>query len=68
MQAVDFSLRDLGWHRLKDFPDPEHLYDVTGEGLPVDHPALRSLGTRANLPMHSTELIGREPKSRRSGG
>ena len=26
------SLRDLGWHRLKDLDEPEHLYDVVAAG------------------------------------
>ncbi len=51
--------RDLGWHRLKDIEDPEHLYDVVAPGLPDEFPPLRSLGTRANLPTYATELIGR---------
>lgn len=50
------NLRDLGWHRLKDLPEPEHLFDVAG----TDHPPLRSLGTRASLPSYATALIGRE--------
>jgi predicted ATPase/class 3 adenylate cyclase len=54
-----FTERDLGWHRLKDLPEPEHLYDVTAPGLEDAHPPLRSLGTRANLPTYATELIGR---------
>lgn len=53
------TVRDLGWHRLKDLPEPEHLYDVTPPGLPADHPPLRSLGMAANLPSYSGELVGR---------
>ena len=53
------ELRDLGWHRLKDLPEAEHLFDVCVPGLPTDHPPVRSLGTRANLPTYSTELVGR---------
>lgn len=55
----DVVLRDLGWHRLKDLPEPERLYDVVIPGLPDEHPPLRSLGTSANLPTYSTDLIGR---------
>lgn len=51
--------RDLGWHRLKDLPGPEHLFDVIAPGMISDHPPLRSLGTKANLPSYSGELIGR---------
>lgn len=54
------EVRDLGWHRLKDLPEPEHLFDVAAPGLRTEHPPLRSLGTRANLPAYATALIGRE--------
>lgn len=54
------EFRDLGWHRLKDLAEPEHLYDVLAPGLLAEHPQLRSLGTRANLPTYATELIGRD--------
>ena len=52
-------VRDLGWHRLKDIAEPEHLYDAVAPGLADTFPPLRSLGTRANLPSYATELIGR---------
>ena len=57
--STECQLRDLGWHRLKDLPEPEHLFDVTGSGLADEHPALRSLGTRASLPTYSTALVSR---------
>lgn len=38
---ADVTVRDLGWHRLKDLVDPEHLFDIVGEGLPQAHPPLR---------------------------
>ena len=58
--ALDgLAVRDLGWHRLKDIPAPEHLYDVTPPGLEADHPLLRSLGMAASLPAYSGELVGR---------
>ncbi|GAB3061518.1 LuxR family transcriptional regulator [Intrasporangium mesophilum] len=53
------TVRDLGWHRLKDIPRPQHLYDVTAPGLLADHPPLRSLGMAANLPAYTGELVGR---------
>ncbi|MBA2774441.1 MAG: AAA family ATPase [Nocardioidaceae bacterium] len=55
-------VRDLGWHRLKDLAEAEHLFEVvanTAGALP-EFPPLRSLGTRANLPTPNTPLIGRE--------
>lgn len=57
--AGGIELRDLGWHRLKDLPRPEHLFDIAAEGLSGEHPALRSLGTLASLPSYATDLIGR---------
>ena len=58
-ETDDHRLRDLGWHRLKDLTEPEHLFDVEAPGLETEHPPLRSLGTRASLPTYATELIGR---------
>ena len=55
-----YRLRDLGWHRLKDLKEPEHLFDVGAAGLVDDHPPLRSLGTGASLPTYATALLGRE--------
>ncbi|MDQ3094776.1 MAG: adenylate/guanylate cyclase domain-containing protein, partial [Actinomycetota bacterium] len=56
---ADVDVRDLGWHRLKDIDEPEHLYDVVAPGLADTFPPLRTLGTRADLPTYATELIGR---------
>ena len=57
--TAEYRVRDLGWHRLKDLTEPEHLFDVDAAGLEGEHPPLRSLGTRASLPTHATELVGR---------
>ena len=54
------TLRDLGHHRLKDFPDGDHLFDAVAPGLPESFPPLRSLGRVAALPTWSTPLVGRE--------
>jgi hypothetical protein len=55
------ALLDLGEHRLKDLIRPEHVYQLTGPGLPTEFPALRSLGALPNnLPMQLTSFIGRE--------
>src|SRR5439155_20786872 len=35
------SLRDLGEHRLKDFVDPQRLYQLEIAGLPADFPPIR---------------------------
>ncbi len=52
-------LRDLGRHRLKDLPAPEHLFQLEIAGLPSDFPPLRSLGTSSTLPRPGGTLIGR---------
>ena len=55
------GLRDVGRHRLKDIPEPEHLYQLTIDGLATEFPALRSLdGRPTNLPASLTPFIGRE--------
>ncbi len=55
------SLRDQGRHRMKDLPQPEHLYDVLIDGLRQDFPPLKTLEARPhNLPIPPTPLIGRE--------
>jgi predicted ATPase/class 3 adenylate cyclase len=55
------SLRDLGSHRLKNLPSPEHLWQLEIEGLERDFPALRTLDAHPNnLPRPATPLIGRE--------
>ncbi len=57
-EAIDFL--DLGWHRLKDIPEPEHLYQIAAQGLPRDFPPPKSLGTRATLPIPPTPIVGRD--------
>jgi len=38
-----FRLQDLGTHRLKDFPRRERLFQLVGDGLARDFPALKTL-------------------------
>jgi predicted ATPase/class 3 adenylate cyclase len=54
------SVRDLGAHRLKDFPDASRLYDLVIDGLPTEFPPLKSLETPSNLPSELTSFVGRE--------
>jgi predicted ATPase/class 3 adenylate cyclase len=55
------SLLDLGSHRLKDLSEPEHLWQLTIEGLAAEFPALKSLDTIPNnLPVQPTSFRGRE--------
>ena len=58
---ADTSLVDLGLRRLKDLMQPEHVWQVSGGGLPSDFPPLTSLDARPNnLPVQRTALLGRE--------
>ena len=59
-RSGEFSLRDLGEHRLKDLRSPERLSQAIAEGLPTDFPPLRSLDARPNnLPTQLTTFVGR---------
>ncbi len=52
--------RDLGEHRLKDFPTPERLYDVVVEpGAAVMPPRTEPLRP-TNLPPQTRRLVGRD--------
>ena len=55
------ELKDLGSHRLKDLPTPEHIYQLVIGGLQADFPPIKSLDARPNnLPMPVTTFVGRE--------
>ncbi len=56
----DLTLKDLGWHRLKDIPEPEHILQLVADGLEEEFPPLKSLGTPTNLPPFPTPIIGRD--------
>ena len=56
----DLKLKDLGWHRLKDIPEPEHILQPLIDGLNQDFPPLKSLGTPTNLPQVPTPILGRD--------
>jgi predicted ATPase/class 3 adenylate cyclase len=51
---------ELGRHRLKDFPQPVALVQVTTAGLDRWFPPLRTLGERAHLPPQATGIVGRD--------
>jgi predicted ATPase/class 3 adenylate cyclase len=59
-RSPDVRLRDLGWHRLKDIPEPEHILQLVADGLEEDFPPLKSLGTPTNLPPFPTPILGRD--------
>ncbi len=55
------SIQDLGWHRLKDLQQPEHIFQLVCPDLPSDFPTLKSLeAIPNNLPSQLTSFIGRE--------
>ncbi|MEP6909170.1 MAG: adenylate/guanylate cyclase domain-containing protein [Actinomycetota bacterium] len=57
----ELALEDLGEHRLKDLSRPQQIFQLVGEGLERDFPALATLDNRpTNLPLQPTRLIGRE--------
>jgi predicted ATPase/class 3 adenylate cyclase len=57
---AELSVRDLGFHRLKDIEEPERIFQLVGPGLAEQFPPLKSLGTPASLPTPATPLVGRE--------
>lgn len=57
----DLELRDLGEHRLKDLPRPEHIFELCLSDLPHTFPPLRTLDHRPhNLPAYLPHILGRE--------
>ena len=58
--APGTSVRDLGFHRLKDIEEAERIYQLLAPGLPADFPPLKSLGTPTSLPAPATPLVGRD--------
>jgi len=62
----DLAFLDVGVHRLKDLVVPEHLYQLTGAGLPADFPPIVSVDqTPNNLPDQLTEFVGRHAEVER---
>jgi predicted ATPase/class 3 adenylate cyclase len=57
---AEVSVRDLGFHRLKDIEAPEHVYQLVAPGLEEGFPPLKSLGAQTNLPVPMMPLVGRE--------
>ncbi len=54
------SIRDLGFHRLKDIEAPERIYQLVAADLPDRFPPLKSLGAQTSLPVPLTPLVGRD--------
>jgi predicted ATPase/class 3 adenylate cyclase len=55
------TARDLGSHRLKDLANPERIAELVIDGLPSDHPPLRTVDhVQTNVRSPLTSFIGRE--------
>jgi class 3 adenylate cyclase/tetratricopeptide (TPR) repeat protein/DNA-binding XRE family transcriptional regulator len=55
------TLRDLGTYQLKDFTQPEHLYQLILPGLPDTFPRLKTLDRPPHdLPPRAPGFVGRE--------
>jgi predicted ATPase len=66
----DVSLRDLGWHRLKDLGPPDQIFQLEAPGLTTVFPPLRSLDNprlQHNLPAQLSSFIGRDVQLARVG-
>jgi predicted ATPase/class 3 adenylate cyclase len=58
--AADVALLDLGPQRLRDLPQPEHVFQVVIADVPGEFPRLRSLAVNPhNLPARLTTFVGR---------
>jgi predicted ATPase/class 3 adenylate cyclase len=57
------TVRDLGEHRLKDFPEPERLFHVVLDSGPVPLPRTASVRP-TNLPPRARPLLGRDRELR----
>jgi hypothetical protein len=67
-EPAGLSLADLGWHRLKDIAEAEHLYQLMIPGLPDTFPPLKSLGNRGQ-PAQADDTVHRaQHRTRRCAG
>jgi predicted ATPase/class 3 adenylate cyclase len=58
---AEVSLKSIGRFRLKDFPEPQDLFQLHHPELPGDFPAPRTApGARHNLPKAISSFIGRD--------
>jgi len=57
---ADVTLRNLGDVQLKDFLQPEHVFQLVAPDMPADFPPLASLNAIPNnLPLQLTSFVGR---------
>lgn len=65
---VGLGFKPLGKHRLRSLERPEHLFQVTAEGLALDFPPPKSLEILPNnLPLQTTSFVGREEELKTVG-
>jgi len=57
---AEARVRDLGSHRMRDLPTPEHVFQIDVEGGETGFPPLRTLGASTSLPEPLTPLVGRD--------
>ena len=57
--ADDASLLDLGRVGLRDFVEPEQVWQVVAAGMEVGFPSLRALAPDGNLPADLSPIVGR---------
>ena len=62
--AAGVTLLDLGRVGLRDFPDPEQVWQVVASGLETDFPPLRTAAAAGNLPADLSPIIGRQHEVR----
>ena len=56
----EFTVRDLGRYRLKDFDVPQTIFQLNAPGIAADFPRLRLRPLPlTNLPSHRTSFVGR---------
>jgi predicted ATPase/class 3 adenylate cyclase len=56
---VETELGDLGRVGLRDFPEPEQVWQVLAPGLDRDFPPLRAAAAAGNLPADLSRIVGR---------
>ncbi|HEX2915505.1 MAG TPA: tetratricopeptide repeat protein [Chloroflexia bacterium] len=60
-EGHNFSLAKLGKQLLKDLLPAQEVFQLAGESLPLDFPALKSLNNLPNnLPLQANSIVGRE--------
>ena len=54
------AVRDLGAHRLKDFEEPQRIFQLDISDLPSEFPPIKTLEIPTNLPARLTSFVGRD--------